>query len=245
MASTLALTAISCGDQKKVAQDRADQMNQDSSQAMDQTEDMANDTNQDMQDDMESSQEMVVQEKNSMQDNAMNEMDEVSDEMDMGMEKMVGGAMMSPNMTIVKNASKANNLTTLVAAIKAAGLVETLQGDGPFTVFAPTNDAFDNLPAGTVDSLLKPENKTKLQDILKYHVIAGKMNAADIIAAINQGNGKAEFSTVNGSMLTAMLDGDKVVLKDADGNTATVTTADVGQSNGVVHVIDNVLMPGM
>lgn len=245
MASTLALTAISCGDQKKVAQDRADQMNQDSSQAMDQTEDMANDTNQDMQDDMESSQEMVVQEKNSMQDNAMNEMDEVSDEMDMGMEKMVGGAMMSPNMTIVENASKANNLTTLVAAIKAAGLVETLQGDGPFTVFAPTNDAFDNLPAGTVDSLLKPENKTKLQDILKYHVIAGKMNAADIIAAINQGNGKAEFSTVNGSMLTAMLDGDKVVLKDADGNTATVTTADVGQSNGVVHVIDNVLMPGM
>ncbi|HEA31434.1 MAG TPA: fasciclin domain-containing protein [Leeuwenhoekiella sp.] len=180
-----------------------------------------------------------------MESDAMNEMDEVSDKMDMGMEKMVGGAMMSPKMTIVENASKANNLTTLVAAVKAAGLVETLQGDGPFTVFAPTNDAFDSLPAGTVDSLLKPENKTKLQDILKYHVVAGKMNASDVVAAINQGNGKAEFTTVNGATLTAMLDGDKVVLQDADGNTATVTTADVNQSNGVVHVIDTVLMPGM
>jgi uncharacterized surface protein with fasciclin (FAS1) repeats len=230
LASTLALTALSCGDQKKVAQNRADQMNQDSSQAMDQTEQMASDTKQGMQEDMENSQDMVMQDKDAMQDDAM---------------KMVGGAMMSPKMTIVENASKANNLTTLVAAVKAAGLVETLQGNGPFTVFAPTNDAFDNLPAGTVETLLKPENKTKLQDILKYHVVAGKMNAADIIAAINKGNGKAEFATVNGAMLTAMLDGDKVVLKDADGNTSTVKTADVNQSNGVVHVIDTVLMPGM
>lgn len=230
LASALALTALSCGDQKKVAQNRADQMNQDSSQAMDQTEQMASDTKQSMHDDMENSQDMVMQDKDAMQDDAM---------------KMVGGAMMSPRMTIVENASKANNLTTLVAAVKAAGLVETLQGDGPFTVFAPTNDAFDNLPAGTVETLLKPENKTKLQDILKYHVVAGKMNAADIIAAINKGNGKAEFATVNGAMLTAMLDGDKVVLKDADGNTSTVKTADVNQSNGVVHVIDTVLMPGM
>ncbi|MGB3776089.1 MAG: fasciclin domain-containing protein [Leeuwenhoekiella sp.] len=162
-----------------------------------------------------------------------------------GMEKMVGGAMMSPRMTIVENASKANNLTTLVAAVKAAGLAETLQGDGPFTVFAPTNDAFDKLPSGTVETLLKPENKTKLQDILKYHVVAGKMNAADVVAAINDGNGKAELTTVNGAMITAMLDGDKVMIKDAEGNTSTVTMADVNQSNGVVHVIDTVLLPAM
>jgi uncharacterized surface protein with fasciclin (FAS1) repeats len=245
LVTVLAFTAVSCGDQKKVAENRADQMNQDSSQAMDQTEKRAGDTKQDMQDDMGNSQDMAMQEKDAMKEDGMNEMNEVSDEMDMGMEKMVGGAMMSPKMTIVENASKANNLTTLVAAVKAAGLVETLQGDGPFTVFAPTNDAFDNLPAGTVETLLKPENKTKLQDILKYHVVAGKMNASDIIAAISQGNGKAEFATVNGSMLTAMLDGDKVVLRDADGNTAIVKTADVNQSNGVVHVIDTVLMPGM
>lgn len=245
LATTLALTAISCGDQKKVAQDRADQMNQDNSQAMDQTETMANDAGQDMQDDMGNTQDRVMQDTDAMQDDTMSTMDNMGDQMDMGMEKMVGGAMMSPNMTIVDNASKANNLTTLVAAVKAAGLVETLQGAGPFTVFAPDNDAFDSLPSGTVDSLLKPENKTKLQDILKYHVVAGKMNASDIMAAINQGNGQAEFSTVNGAMLTAMLDGDKVVLKDADGNTSTVTTADVNQSNGVVHIIDTVLMPGM
>ena len=244
MASALAFTAISCGD-KKVAQDRADEMNQDSNRAMDQTDQMASDTEKGMQDKMTNSQEMVMQEKDSMQNKGMNEMDEVSDDMSMGMEKMVGGAMMSPRMTIVENASKANNLTTLVAAVKAADLAQTLQGSGPFTVFAPTNDAFDNLPSGTVDMLLKPENKTKLQDILKYHVIAGKMNAADLVKEINDNNGNYELTTVNGAKLTAMMDGDNVSLKDADGNTATVKTADVEQSNGVVHIIDTVLMPGM
>ncbi|WP_035917067.1 fasciclin domain-containing protein [Flavimarina sp. Hel_I_48] len=242
LASTFALTSISCGDQKKVAENRADQMNQDSREAMDDTRQMAEDTKDDMDDTMQNSQEMVANEKDAMEEEAMNEMDEVTDAMG-GMEKMVGGAMMSPNETIVANASKANNLTTLVAAVEAADLVQTLQGDGPFTVFAPTNDAFNSLPSGTVETLLEPENKTMLQDILKYHVVAGKMNAKDVIAAINSGNGKAEFATVNGAMLTAMLDGDKVVLEDEDGNTATITTADVDQSNGVVHVINTVLMP--
>lgn len=156
----------------------------------------------------------------------------------------VGGAEMYPNKTIVENASESQDHTTLVAAVKAAGLVETLQGDGPFTVFAPTNAAFEKLPAGTVETLLKPENKEQLQAVLTYHVISGNFSADDIVAAINEGDGKAKFETVNGGWISAMIEDDKVKLKDAAGNVSTVTIADVNQKNGVVHVIDTVVLPG-
>lgn len=155
----------------------------------------------------------------------------------------VGGAAMYPSKTIVENASAAPNLTTLVAAVKAAGLVETLSSEGPFTVFAPTNDAFAKLPAGTVDELVKPENKETLTKILTYHVVAGKLAAADVLAAIEAGGGKATLTTVAGETLTAAVVDGKVVLTDAKGGTSTVTQTDVFQSNGVVHVIDTVLMP--
>jgi uncharacterized surface protein with fasciclin (FAS1) repeats len=156
---------------------------------------------------------------------------------------MVGGAPMSATKNIVQNASMANNLTTLVAAVKAAGLVQTLESPGPFTVFAPTNEAFDKLPAGTVQTLLKPENKDQLTKILTYHVVAGKMNAADLMKQIKDGGGKASLKTVDGEMLTASMQGKYIVLTDAKGGMAMVTTANVYQSNGVVHVIDSVLMP--
>ncbi|MCB0400393.1 MAG: fasciclin domain-containing protein [Winogradskyella sp.] len=159
--------------------------------------------------------------------------------------KMVGGAEMYPTKDIVSNAVNSKDHTTLVAAVKAAGLVETLQGDGPFTVFAPTNSAFDKLPEGTVSTLLKKENKEKLQAVLTYHVLAGKYSAKDIAKAIKKGDGKAVFTTVNGAELTAMMDGDNVVLKDTAGNTSTVTITDVNQSNGVIHVIDTVVLPKM
>lgn len=159
--------------------------------------------------------------------------------------KMVGGAEMYPTKDIISNAVNSKDHTTLVAAVKAAGLVETLQGEGPFTVFAPTNSAFDKLPKGTVSSLLKKENKEKLQAVLTYHVLAGTYNAKDIVKAIEKGNGKAIFITVNGDELTAMMDGDNVVLKDTAGNTAMVTIADVNQSNGVIHVVDTVILPGI
>lgn len=133
--------------------------------------------------------------------------------------------------------------TTLVAAVKAADLVGTLKSKGPFTVFAPTNDAFAKLPAGTVETLLKPENKAKLAGILTYHVIAGNLMAADVVAAIKKGNGKAEVATVNGGKLTITLMGDKVMITDANGNSAHVVAADLKGSNGVVHVIDSVLLP--
>lgn len=162
---------------------------------------------------------------------------------DMAKTKMVGGAEMYPTKNIVENAVNSNDHTTLVAAVKAADLVDILQSDGPFTVFAPTNEAFETLPAGTVDTLLKEENQKKLQSVLTYHVLAGDYKAGDIVNAIKKGNGKATFTTVNGAELSAMLDGDKVKLKDAAGNVATVTIADVNQSNGVIHVIDSVLMP--
>jgi uncharacterized surface protein with fasciclin (FAS1) repeats len=155
----------------------------------------------------------------------------------------VGGAAMYKKKTIVENASAAPNLTTLVAAVKAAGLVDTLSGKGPFTVFAPDNDAFGKLPAGTVETLVKPENKATLTKILTYHVVAGNFAASDVIAAIKKGNGKATFTTVSGGKLSAMLDGDSVVLMDEKGGRSTVTTADVKQSNGIVHVIDTVVMP--
>jgi uncharacterized surface protein with fasciclin (FAS1) repeats len=157
--------------------------------------------------------------------------------------KMVGGAEMYPTKNIVENAVNSKDHTTLVAAVKAAELVETLSSKGPFTVFAPTNVAFGNLPEGTVETLLKPENKKQLQTVLTYHVIAGKFNAKDVVAAIKKGGGKAELQTVSGGTVTAMLDGDKVKIKDAKGNVATVTIADVNQSNGVIHVIDTVLLP--
>jgi len=156
---------------------------------------------------------------------------------------MVGGAEMYPSKTIVENAVNSKDHTTLVAAVKAADLVETLQGDGPFTVFAPTNMAFEKLPMGTVESLLKPENKKTLQTILTYHVLAGKHNAADIMKDIKKGNGKATYKTVSGGTLTAMMKGKKVMLMDENGGMATVTIADVNQSNGVIHVIDGVVLP--
>lgn len=157
---------------------------------------------------------------------------------------MVGGAAMYPTKTIVENASAAGNLKTLVAAVKAAGLVETLSSPGPFTVFAPTDDAFAKLPAGTVETLVKPENKALLTSILTYHVVAGKVTAADVVALIKQGGGKASIKTVQGGTLTASLQGNNVVLTDAKGGKSIVTQTDVMQSNGVVHVIDTVVMPG-
>lgn len=155
---------------------------------------------------------------------------------------MVGGAAMYKTKDIVDNAVNSKDHTTLVAAVKAAGLVDTLKSKGPFTVFAPTNAAFEALPAGTVDTLLKPENKTMLQNILKYHVVAGRMDSKAIMKAIKKGNGKAVLTTVEGSALTAVMNGNTLVLTDEKGGKSTVTIADVGQSNGVIHVVDTVLM---
>ncbi|CAM3299651.1 FAS1 domain-containing protein [Flavobacterium longum] len=156
---------------------------------------------------------------------------------------MVGGAAMYPSKNIVENAVNSKDHTTLVAAVKAAGLVETLQGKGPFTVFAPTNSAFDRLPKGTVETLVKPENKKTLTNILTYHVVAGKFNAADIAKMIKEGNGKAKIKTVNGGTLTAWMKGKDLYLTDEKGGMSKVTIADVNQSNGVIHVVDTVLMP--
>ncbi|MET4104802.1 fasciclin domain-containing protein [Hymenobacter sp. UYP22] len=156
----------------------------------------------------------------------------------------VGGEAMYPNKNIVENAVNSKDHTTLVAAVKAAGLVETLQGKGPFTVFAPTNAAFTALPAGTVETLIKPENKATLTKILTYHVVAGNMTADKIMAAIKAGKGTATLKTVSGGTLKAMMNGPKnVVLVDEKGNISTISTYDVIQSNGVIHVIDKVLMP--
>ncbi len=157
--------------------------------------------------------------------------------------KMVGGAAMLPTKNIVENAVKSRDHTTLVAAVKAAELVETLSSAGPFTVFAPTNAAFKKLPAGTVETLLKPESKAALSGILTYHVIAGKVSAADVIAGIKAGGGKFVAKTVAGGELTFTLKGKKVQLTDEKGGKAIVTIADVNQSNGVIHVIDAVLLP--
>lgn len=156
---------------------------------------------------------------------------------------MVGGAAMYPTKNIVENAINSKDHTTLVAAVKAAGLVETLASKGPFTVFAPTNAAFDKLPNGTVDMLVKPENKEMLTKILTYHVVAGKMDSKMIAMAIKKGGGKAELTTVEGGKLWAWLEGKTLMLKDEKGGMSKVTIADVYQSNGVIHVIDTVLMP--
>jgi uncharacterized surface protein with fasciclin (FAS1) repeats len=156
---------------------------------------------------------------------------------------MVGGAPMYANKNIVQNAMKSKDHTTLVAAVKAAGLVGTLESKGPFTVFAPTNAAFEKLPAGTVDTLLKPENKERLTGILTYHVVAGKWTAEQLVEKIKAGNGTAELKTVNGEKLTAKIESNSIVLTDEKGGMSKVVIGDVMQSNGVIHVIDTVLMP--
>lgn len=156
---------------------------------------------------------------------------------------MVGGAAMYPTKNIIANAVNSKDHTTLVAAVKAAGLVDVLSGPGPFTVFAPTNAAFDKLPAGTVGELVKPENKATLTSILTYHVVAGRLTAANIAAKIKAGKGKATLTTLNGGTLTASRRAGKLVLTDAKGGMSTVTIGNVMQSNGVIHVVDTVLMP--
>ena len=156
---------------------------------------------------------------------------------------MVGGAAMYPTKTIVANAVNSADHTTLVAAAKAAGLVDTLNSKGPFTVFAPTNAAFDQLPAGTVDTLLKPENKATLTKVLTYHVVAGTYDSKALGKLIRKGQGKAALKTVTGGTLWAMMDGSNIVLRDEKGGTSTVTQADVYQSNGVIHVVNAVLLP--
>lgn len=156
---------------------------------------------------------------------------------------MVGGAPMYPSKNIIENAVNSKDHKTLVAAVKAAGLVETLQGAGPFTVLAPTDEAFAKLPKGTVETLVKPENKATLTKILTYHVLAGKYSAKDIWAAVKAGNGKSMMKTVEGEDVTFWTKGKDLYIKDAKGNNAKVTIADVNQSNGVIHVIDTVLMP--
>jgi len=159
------------------------------------------------------------------------------------MNPMVGGAPMMRTMDIIDNAVNSADHTTLVAAVKAADLVATLKSKGPFTVFAPTNAAFDKLPAGTVESLVKPENKATLTKILTYHVLAGKFDSNAIAKRIKAGGGAASFKTVSGDTLTARMDGKSLVLRDEKGGTSTVSIANVYQSNGVIHVVDTVLLP--
>jgi uncharacterized surface protein with fasciclin (FAS1) repeats len=156
---------------------------------------------------------------------------------------LVSSAAFSQSKDVVDIAIESKDHTTLVAAVKAADLVTTLKGKGPFTVFAPTNAAFDKLPAGTVETLLKPENKAQLTKILTYHVVSGNLDAAAVVAAIKAGNGKAVLTTVSGGKLTGSLEGDKVKLTDESGNSAYVVVADLKGSNGVVHVIDSVVLP--
>jgi uncharacterized surface protein with fasciclin (FAS1) repeats len=156
---------------------------------------------------------------------------------------MVGGQEMYPTKNIIQNAVNSADHTTLVAAVKAADLVETLEGAGPFTVFAPTNEAFAKLPAGTVDTLLKPENKPALTKVLTYHVVVGRVSASDLKKQIKAGNGTAELTTVEGGKLWATEEGNRIMLKDEKGGTTWVTIPNVFQSNGVIHVVDAVLMP--
>jgi uncharacterized surface protein with fasciclin (FAS1) repeats len=156
---------------------------------------------------------------------------------------IVGGQPMYPNKDIIDNAVNSADHTTLVAAVKAAGLVDTLKGPGPFTVFAPTNEAFAKLPAGTVDTLLKPENKDMLTKILTYHVVAGRLSANDLRKMIKEGHGQATLKTVSGGTLIAMMQGSNIVLKDEKGGMSMVTIPNVFQSNGVIHVVDAVVLP--
>ena len=156
---------------------------------------------------------------------------------------MVGGAAMYPTKNIVENAVNSKDHTTLVAAVKAAGLVDTLESPGPFTVFAPTNEAFNKLPAGTVEMLLKPENKDQLVKVLTYHVVPGRISSNDLARQIKDGGGKAMLKTVNGETLTASMQGNQIILTDEKGDISTVIIANVFQSNGVIHVVDTVLLP--
>ena len=156
---------------------------------------------------------------------------------------VVGGQEMYPTKDIIDNAVNSADHTTLVAAVKAAGLVDTLKGSGPFTVFAPTNEAFAKLPAGTVEKLLKPENKDALTKVLTYHVVLGRLSALDLKKKIKAGNGQAELKTVSGGTLTVMMRGKNIVLKDEKGGVSTVTIPNVFQSNGVIHVVDAVVLP--
>ena len=162
---------------------------------------------------------------------------------DVAQNPMVGGAAMYDSKTIVDNAVNSKDHTTLVAAVKAAGLVDTLQGAGPFTVFAPTNEAFKALPPGTVDTLVKPENKAMLTSILTYHVVAGRWDSGSLSSAIESGAGKVMLKTVNGESLTVKGKGQNLTVTDEKGNVAHVTIADVYQKNGVIFVVDKVLMP--
>ena len=156
---------------------------------------------------------------------------------------VVGGQEMYPTKDIIDNAVNSADHTTLVAAVKAAGLVDTLKGAGPFTVFAPTNAAFAKLPAGTIENLLKPENKDALTKVLTYHVVAGRLSARDLKKQIKAGGGQATLNTVSGGTLVVMMQGDNVVLKDEKGEVSTVTIPNVFQSNGVIHVVDTVVLP--
>jgi len=174
---------------------------------------------------------------------AQDSMSMKKDSMSMQQDPMVGGAAMYPTKNIVENAVNSADHTTLVAAVKAAGLVDTLEGAGPFTVFAPTNEAFAKLPAGTVDMLVKTENKDMLTKILTYHVVSGRLSTEDLARMIKEGHGKAELTTVSGGKLWAMEKGGKIWLKDEKGGVATITIANVFQSNGVIQVVDTVLMP--
>lgn len=177
-----------------------------------------------------------AQDDSKMKDNGKMKMEKTGN-------PMVGGAAMYKNKNIIENAVNSADHTTLVAAVKAAGLVDTLSGKGPFTVFAPENSAFEALPEGTVDTLLMPENKDMLTKILTYHVVAGNYDSKKIMKLIKKGNGKAMLKTVSGGMLTAMMEGNNLVLMDEKGGKATVTIANVKQSNGYIHSIDSVLMP--
>src|SRR5260221_7219085 len=158
--------------------------------------------------------------------------------------KMVGGAAMYPTKNIVQNAVNSKDHTTLVAAVKAAGLVDTLQGPGPFTVFAPTNKAFGKLPKGTVDTLLKPENKQKLTNVLTYHVVAGRYSANDLMNAAKRDGGQTKLKTAEGEELTIAASGNTLTVWDSKGGRSTITIRNVFQSNGVIHVVDSVLLPG-
>jgi uncharacterized surface protein with fasciclin (FAS1) repeats len=174
---------------------------------------------------------------------AMDHSNQAAATMPMEHTTMVGGAAMYPSKNIIENAVNSRDHTTLVAAVRAAGLVETLSGRGPFTVFAPTNAAFDKLPAGTVDTLVMPANRAALTRILTYHVVAGRVTGADLAARIAAGGGRATLTTVQGATLTATQSGNMIMLTDAAGGMSHVTIADVMQSNGVIHVVDTVLMP--
>jgi uncharacterized surface protein with fasciclin (FAS1) repeats len=160
-----------------------------------------------------------------------------------GSNPIVGGQPMYPTKDVIDNAVNSADHTTLVAAVKAAGLVETLKGAGPFTVFAPTNEAFAKLPAGTVDNLLKPENKSALTKVLTYHVVPGRLSALDLKKQIKAGNGRAELKTVSGGTLGVMMEGKNIVLRDEKGGVSTITIPNVFQSNGVIHVVDGVVLP--